>query len=121
MDAHQALQALLQPAGLQATLFPPTSRYHGIETAILETVEGEKTIYIRRRFLPPPERFALLQEHVVTQGERLDTITALYLGDPEQFWRLCDANAAMQPEELEEVNRRLRITLPEGVPGVSNA
>jgi hypothetical protein len=62
-----------------------------------------------------------LQEHVVTQGERLDNITALYLGDPEQFWRLCDANAAMQPEELEEISRRLRITLPEGVPGVSNA
>jgi hypothetical protein len=71
--------------------------------------------------LPPTERFALLQEHVVTQGERLDNITARYLGDPEQFWRLCDANAAMQPEELEEISRRLRITLPEGVPGGSNA
>ena len=121
MDAHQALQALLQPAGLQATLFPPNSRYHGIETAVLEAADGKKIIYIRRRFLPQPERFALLQEHVVTQGERLDNITALYLGDPEQFWRLCDANAAMQPEELEEINRRLRITLPEGIPGMSDA
>ena len=121
MDAHQALQALLQPAGLHATLFPPTSRYYGIDTTILEAADGKKIIYIRRRFLPQPERFALLQEHVVTQGERLDNITALYLGDPEQFWRLCDANAAMRPEELEEINRRLRITLPEGIPGVSNA
>lgn len=121
MDAHQALQVLLQPAGLQATLFPPTSRYHGIETTDMETADGKKIIYIRRRFLPPPEHFALLQEHVVTQGERLDNITARYLGDPEQFWRLCDANAAMRPEELEEMNRRLRITLPEGIPGMSNA
>lgn len=121
MDAHQALQALLQPAGLQATLFPPASRYHGIETVTMEDIDGKKIVYIRRRFLPPPERFALLQEHVVTQGERLDNITARYLGDPEQFWRLCDANAAMRPEELEEMNRRLRITLPEGIPGMSNA
>ena len=121
MDTQQALEMLLQPAGLQATLFPPTSRYHGIATTTLEAPGGEKVIYIRRRLLPPTERFATLQEHVVMQGERLDVITAQYLGDPEQFWRLCDANAAMHPEELEELNRRLRITLPEGIPGVSNA
>jgi hypothetical protein len=63
----------------------------------------------------------LVQEHSVAEGERLDNITAQYLGDPEQFWRLCDANDAMRPEELTEtVGRRLRITLPEGIP-LSNA
>jgi hypothetical protein len=72
--------------------------------------------------VPPPERFALLQEHVVTQGERLDNITARYLDDPEQFWRICDANRALRPDELTEtVGRRLRITLPEGIPGMPNA
>lgn len=121
MDSNEALFALLQPAGLDKTLFPPSSRYHGIATAILETTDGEKTIYLRRRFSPPPASLALLQEHVVTQGERLDNITALYLADPEQFWRLCDANAALRPEELEELGRRLRITLPQGIPGLSDA
>jgi hypothetical protein len=59
---------------------------------------------------------------VVFQGDRLDNIAALYLGDPEQFWRICDANAAMRPNELTEtIGRRLRITLPEGIPGTSNA
>jgi hypothetical protein len=62
---------------------------------------------------------ALLQEHEVTQGDRLDNITHRYLGDPEQFWRLCDANGAMRPEELEVPGRRLRITLPDGVPGAT--
>jgi hypothetical protein len=63
-----------------------------------------------------------LQEHVVVQGDRLDNITARYLSDPEQFWRVCDANAAMRPDELtEEPGRRLRITLPEGLPGIPNA
>jgi hypothetical protein len=102
--------------------FPPTSRYYNIETATLETKDGRTLIYIRRRFVPPPEHFSLLQEHLVVQGDRLDNITARYLGDPEQFWRVCDANGAMRPDELtEEIGRRLRITLPEGIPGVPNA
>lgn len=102
--------------------FPMNSRYSGIETAMLETPDGKTIIYLRRRLLPPLDRFALLQEHIVTQGERLDNITARYLGDPEQFWRVCDANGAMRPDELTEtMGRRLRITMPEGIPGMPNA
>jgi len=102
-------------------MFPITSRYYNIERAELETADGRKIVYLRRRFVPPAERFELLQEHVVTEGDRLDNITAQYLGDPEQFWRICDANNAVRPDELtEEVGRRLRITLPEGIPGNKN-
>jgi hypothetical protein len=98
--------------------FPPTSRYFRIETAIWEDENGKQYSYLRRRFLPSPERFSLLQEHVVVEGERLDHLAARYLGDPEQFWRLADANTAMRPEDLtKEPGRRLRITLPEGIPG----
>ncbi|MBL8499017.1 MAG: LysM domain-containing protein [Nitrosomonas sp.] len=121
IDPNEALQRMLQSPGLSLTVFPPTSRYYGIETAVLETADGEKIIYLKRRFVPLPERFELLQEHVVTQGQRLDNITVQYLGDPEQFWRICDANRAMRPEELEEFGRRLRITLPEGIPGIPDA
>jgi hypothetical protein len=79
-------------------------------------------VYVQRRFVPPPERFDLLQEHEMTQGDRLDNLAAQYLGDPEQFWRLCDANNAIRPEELTEtVGRRLRITLPEGIPASPDA
>ncbi len=121
-DPNQALKEIIQPGGLKASLFPPTSRYHGIDTTTMETTNGKSIIYIRRRFLPQPETFALLQEHVVTEGERLDNITARYLGDPEQFWRICDANRAMRPDELtERIGRRLRITLPEGIQGMPNA
>jgi len=102
--------------------FPPTSRYFGIETTTIETLDGKSYAYLRRRFVPPPERFTMLQEHVVVQGDRIDNVTARYLGDPLQFWRVCDANRAMRPEELtEEQGRRLRITLPEGIPGTPNA
>ncbi len=102
--------------------FPGNSRYYNIKTATFETRDGRTYAYLLRRFVPLPERFSTLQEHVVVQGDRLDNITARYLGDPLQFWRVCDANRAMRPEALtEEIGRRLRITLPEGIPGASNA
>jgi hypothetical protein len=98
--------------------FPPGSRYHDIEIATLELPDGRTIAYLRRRFVPPPSSFALLREHVVRPGERLDTIAALHLGDPEQYWRVADANGAIAPERLtDELGRRLRITLPAGVPG----
>lgn len=112
------LQALLQQTGSAPAPFPPTSRYHSTPVATLKTADGREVAYLKRRFVPAPEHFALLQEHVVTEGERLDHIAARYLGDPEQYWRLCDANGAVRPDELlEPVGRRIRITLPEGIPG----
>jgi hypothetical protein len=119
---NDPVQALFQAGALNTTLFPPTSRYYGLDTATLSTADGRTIVFLRRRFVPPPERFALLQEHTVSQGDRVDNLAAQYLGDPEQFWRLCDANAAMHPEELTDtVGRTLRITLPEGIPGAPNA
>jgi hypothetical protein len=104
----------------KAALFPPTSRYHGIETATLE--RGGRTVaYLRRRFVPPPERFSALEEHVVADGERPDTIAARHLGDPEQFWRLCDANGVRRPDELTaRPGAVVRIALPEGLQGASD-
>ena len=103
-------------------IFPPTSRYALTPTATLVRADGTPVTYLRRRFVPAPENLALLQWHQVVQNERLDNITAHYLGDPEQFWRLCDANRALRPEELTEtIGKPLRITLPEGIPGVPHA
>lgn len=97
--------------------FASNSRYALTETSTRETRDGTTIIYLRRRFVPPPERFALLQEHRITEGDRLDNVTAHYLGDAEQFWRVCDANRAMRPDDLMVIGEKLRITLPEGIPG----
>ncbi len=101
--------------------FKPNSRYFSIETTSYETPDGKVIRYMHRRFLPALDRFTLLQEHVVTEGDRLDVITARYLGDAEQFWRICDANSVMRPQELETIGRRIQITLPEGIPGTPYA
>jgi hypothetical protein len=101
-------------------MFDPTSRYAPIEKALLDVPgpggEPRQVRYVRRRFVPPPDDdTTVLVEHTVTEGERLDVVTARYLGDPTQFWRVCDANRAMRPEALTDVpGRRIRITLPQG-------
>lgn len=115
-----ALPTQVAPVSVQATLFAPTSRYFGLPTATLQAADGRTIIYLTRRFAPSADQFVLLQLHTVVQGERLDTIAAQYLGDPEAYWRLCDANNAMRPEELTEtIGRQLRITLPQGIPAQS--
>lgn len=116
------LQALLAAGVLDTSPFPPNSRYHGVAIVTLEQNNQEPIAYLKRRFVPPPENFAVLQEHTVVQGDRLDNIAARYLGDPELYWRVCDANGAMRPAELTEApGTRLAITLPEGMPGPSDA
>ena len=108
-----AVQNLLSPTSAQATQFPPTSRYYGLATITMTPPGQPAVIYLERRFIPSPDSFQLLQQHTVTQGERLDNIAAQYLGDPQAFWRICDANRAMRPEDLTTtIGRKLAITLP---------
>ena len=72
----------------QASQFPPSSRYHDTEIVQFVAVDGRTVAYLRRRFVPPPENFATLQQHRVIEGERLDHLAAKYLGDPQQFWKI---------------------------------
>jgi nucleoid-associated protein YgaU len=116
------IQAFMQANSLVTPVYPPESRYHGIATAQWTQPDGSVVAYLKRRFVPPVEHFSVLQEHRVTEGDRLDNLATRYLGDPTQYWRLCDANGAVRPDELTETaGSTLRITLPEGVPGVSDA
>lgn len=95
-------------------MFEPTSRYHAVETVRLTVADGRVIAYKRRRFLPRGETMPLLVEVVVTEGDRLDIITARTLGDPEQFWRVADANNTMNPADLTaEVGRTLRVPIPQ--------
>ncbi len=117
------LPSIPAPGSIEQSLYPPQSRYHGLAILRLPDAEGRgETAYLSRRFLPPSERHVELRVHRVVQGERLDNITAQYLGDPEMFWRLCDANGATRPDELTETpGRMIRITLPDGFMGFSHA
>lgn len=121
-EAEKQLEALLSGTGTEVPQFPPNSRYYGVPLARMIAPDGRELVYLRRRFVPPPEQFTTLREHRAVQGDRLDSLAASYLGDPEAFWQLCDANGAIRPDELlEAVGRPLLITLPSGIPGTGDA
>jgi hypothetical protein len=97
-------------------MFDPSSRYYNVATATLTVTRPDGTAvdirYVRRRFIPSADGETILVEHTVSQQERLDNITARYLDDPTQFWRVCDANVVLRPDELERIGRVIRITMP---------
>jgi hypothetical protein len=98
-------------------MFETNSRYYNVETVKMTVTgsDGQPRViaYKRRRFIASSSGTVTLVEHAVTRGDRLDLITARYLGDPTQFWRVCDANDVLSPEELtREVGIRIRIALP---------
>jgi len=95
-------------------MFEPTSRYYTIETINRTQPDGRIVAYKRRRFLPRGGTLLAFVELSVAQGERLDVLTARTLGDPEQYWRVCDANNAMYPPDLvADPNARLRVPGPQ--------
>jgi hypothetical protein len=118
------LQALLNMGAIPAVTFPANSRYHAFTTLSYTTPDGQTITYLARRFIPQPgaPNYSTMATHTVKQGDRLDLVAANYLGDPQLFWLLCDANGAIEPNELVEVvGDTINITLPQGVPGGTSA
>lgn len=95
-------------------MLDPTSRYVNLETVTVTLPDGRVAAYKRRRFLPSGQDLRVLAELTVTEGDRLDLLTDRTLGDPEQFWRVCDANDVLNPfEVMEEPGAVVRIAMPE--------
>jgi hypothetical protein len=95
-------------------MFDVTSRYDSLGTATYTTPDGREITYKKRRFLPQGAAMLLLTEITVTEGERLDLIAARTIGDPQQSWRIGDANRVMNPKKLtEQVGETLRVPVPQ--------
>jgi hypothetical protein len=93
------------------------SRYRGLALLTFVDAQGREVIYVARRFIPPPEQLAEIAQVEVREGDRLDIIAGQQFADARSWWRLADANRALDPADLtERIGRRLRVTLPEGVP-----
>jgi nucleoid-associated protein YgaU len=88
-------------------MFDPSSRYYRIDNATRQTADGRRVTYKRRRFPPPASVFQAQAVTPVKPGDRLDLIAARTLGDPLQFWRIADANDALNPFDLVESRRFL--------------
>jgi hypothetical protein len=95
-------------------MFDHMSRYYGLEVKTLTRADGRAVPYAARRFLPQGESLPLLAEVAVAPGERIDLLANRTLGDPLAFWRICDANNAVSPQELtERAGRLLRVPTPQ--------
>jgi len=116
------LERLFQGPALEATLYPPGTRYFGVPLAEITLQDGRTVRYLRRRTLPSPASLATVFEYRVVDGDRLDNLAARFLGDALASWRIADANGVLRIESLvEETAGRIRITLSEGVPGAGGA
>lgn len=117
------IEMLMQQAGQSQSHFAENSRYYRSETATGTLQDGRPVVYVRRRFLPQPEQMATRVQHTVVLDDRLDNLAHQYLGQPELFWQICDANRVLRPADLTDVPstvgdlRVIRIGLPVGVPG----
>ena len=88
------------------------SRYAGLPALRGTETDGRPVVYLARRFLPDPASLQVLGEVTVGTGQRLDRIAAQVVGDPTQFWRLCDGAGAVDPRDLEVTGTVLPVTLP---------
>lgn len=73
------------------------SRYETVPEAELTAPDGRVLRYKRRRVIPVTP--APLGTEV-RAGDRPDLVAYRTLGDPELFWRLCDANRQRHPARL---------------------
>jgi hypothetical protein len=104
------------------SIVEPTSRYAQTAVKTYTLPDGREVNYFARRFLPQPDALGTLGYYTVRGGDRLDTVAARTLGDPELFWRLVDGNREILPRKLvAAVGRQLRITAPAGFPGAFGA
>lgn len=73
------------------------SRYENLPMVQITAPDGRLIRYVRMRFIPSVTG---LPGYTVQQGDRPDLAAYKTLGDPEQFWQLCDANTVQSPAAL---------------------
>ena len=101
-------------------MFEPGSRYQGLPTDQIRLPDGRVVTVVRRRVLPRGAGMEEIARVVVDQAEvgRADLLATRVLGDPEQYWRLCDANDVVHPDELTaQVGQEVRVAAPRLGPG----
>ena|SRR5215472_6840721 len=117
-----ALQAFVKSAAGTGGPTKQSSRYYGSPIESHTGANGQDAVYLQRRIIPQPGVYTALQDYVVVDGDRLDNLAAKYLGDPLLFWMICDANGAVDPDDLTaQVGRTIKIPIASAVPaGVRN-
>jgi hypothetical protein len=110
------VQLLIEAGAVPSTPFVPQSRYNGVPLGLLQLRPGDPgVVYVLRRFAPAPDTMMMAGRHLVVSMDRPDLLAAKYFGDPLLYWRIADANAVVDPNELiDTIGRRIDIPLAPG-------
>lgn len=101
-----------------ATPYKPNSRYASTPMLTYPAPDGRDIAYGARRLLPRPEQFKPLAVYRHDRDRRIDDIANAYYGDPEQYWRICDANLVFWPPDAVDIaDAKLVIPLPLEISG----
>ena len=111
------VQLLIDAGAIPSAPFDAQSRYNGVPLALLQRRPDDPgQVYVRRRFIASPSSVAIAARHAVQPLDRPDALGARYFGDPLLYWRIADANAVLDPNELTDTpGRRVAIPLPPGM------
>lgn len=102
---------------LRSEVFDELSRYRGLPLLTWVDEAGVEHTYVGHRRVPGPETLAMAGVVAVHEQDRLDRIAAVQYGEAVLWWRIADANRALQPGELTgRLGRRLLIAFAEGTP-----
>ena len=82
------------------------SRYQSVKVVQVTRTNGKQVTALGIRIIPPTPAGFL---HTFKADERLDTLAFNYYRNPEKFWLIADANSEMDPEDLQEPGRKLKI------------
>jgi hypothetical protein len=82
------------------------SRYDKVGAYSVTAADGRTVTALRIRFIPDTPAGFL---HTFTADERLDLLAFTFYRNPEKFWLIADANPELDPEDLLEPGRQLRI------------
>ncbi|HLN13610.1 MAG TPA: LysM domain-containing protein [bacterium] len=113
----RALATLVKAAAGTGAPTNPNSRYYGFAVEMYTRPDGVVVAYLQRRIIPQPTIYTSLMSYAVVDGDRIDNLAAKYLGDPELYWMICDANGVTDPDSLTaQVGRTIQIPIASGVP-----
>jgi len=91
-------------------MFTDGSRY--IKMPAYETKDARGRM-VKAVVLPLPTQPRVAGEFLMQEGRRLDHLAAQFLEDATAFWRICDANNVMHPDELMVFGKRILIPVKE--------
>lgn len=83
------------------SLYEKTSRYAQYAPIVeVSDRQGRKVKRIGPAKRPP---LTELGEHIRRDGQRLDHLANYYLRDPNGYWKICELNDVLLPDQLAEV------------------